>query len=126
MRHRGFWSIVGAFAFAVAPGVVASVLAEAPSARPAQKVALNSAYTTTSATMASLWAAKEGGFFDEEGLDVTLTRIQAGPHRQVHQCLPRSACTATPPRTSLRVVRTQRASALASQARAYWPSFQTR
>ncbi len=44
----------------------------------AQTLALRSAYTTTSGTMAPLWAAKEGGFFAEEGLDVTLTRIQAG------------------------------------------------
>ena len=29
--------------------------------------------------MAPLWTAKVGGFFDEQGLDVTLTRIQAGP-----------------------------------------------
>lgn len=29
--------------------------------------------------MAPLWAAKEGGFFDEEGLEVSLTRIQPGP-----------------------------------------------
>src|SRR5229473_7296720 len=46
--------------------------------QPAPKVALNSAFTTTSATMAPLWTAKEGGYFDQEGLDVTLTRIQAG------------------------------------------------
>jgi NitT/TauT family transport system substrate-binding protein len=45
---------------------------------PAHKTALASAYTTTSATMSVLWTAKEGGFFDQEGLDVTLTRIQAG------------------------------------------------
>jgi NitT/TauT family transport system substrate-binding protein len=44
----------------------------------AQKTALTSAYTTTSATMAPLWLAKVGGFFDQEGLDVSLTRIQAG------------------------------------------------
>ena len=29
--------------------------------------------------MSPLWTAKEAGFFDKEGLDVTLTRIQAGP-----------------------------------------------
>jgi len=32
--------------------------------QPAPKVALNSAFTTTSATMAPLWRAKEGGYFD--------------------------------------------------------------
>lgn len=52
--------------------------AEKVPAKPVQKVALKSAYTTTSATMAPLWGAKEGGFFDEEGLDVSLSRIQAG------------------------------------------------
>ncbi len=50
----------------------------AATAAPA-RTALNSAYTTTSATMAPLWTAKEAGFFDQEGLDVKLTRIQAGP-----------------------------------------------
>src|SRR5207245_5214283 len=50
----------------------------AATAAPA-RTALNSAFTTTSATMAPLWTAKEAGFFDQEGLDVKLTRIQAGP-----------------------------------------------
>jgi ABC-type nitrate/sulfonate/bicarbonate transport system substrate-binding protein len=57
--------------------------AAAPAAAPTQpaaqaKVTLASAYTTTAATMAPQWVAKEGGYFDEEGLDVSLTRIQAG------------------------------------------------
>jgi len=78
-RIRGAWSIVGAAALAITLGPVARTDAEAQAPRPVQKVALKSAFTTTSATMAPLWAAKEGGFFDEEGLDVTLTRIQAGP-----------------------------------------------
>jgi NitT/TauT family transport system substrate-binding protein len=51
----------------------------AAAAKSAEKVALNSAYTTTSATMAALWTTKQGGFFDQEGLDVKLSRIQAGP-----------------------------------------------
>ncbi len=79
MRLRDFWSIVGAVALAVTLGFVAGVAAQTPAPKPIQKVALKSAYTTTGATMAPLWAAKEGGFFDEEGLDVALTRIQAGP-----------------------------------------------
>jgi NitT/TauT family transport system substrate-binding protein len=45
----------------------------------ADKVAVNSAYTTTSATMAGLWTTKQAGLFDQEGLDVKLSRIQAGP-----------------------------------------------
>ncbi len=79
MRRRYLWSIAGAATLAVTLGLVAWTAAQTPTPRPAQKVALKSAFTTTGATMAPLWAAKEGGFFDEEGLDVTLTRIQAGP-----------------------------------------------
>src|SRR5438067_12859749 len=51
----------------------------AAAAKSAEKVALNSAYTTTSATMAALWTTKQGGIFDQKGLDVKLTPIQAGP-----------------------------------------------
>jgi NitT/TauT family transport system substrate-binding protein len=69
--------VVAALATAVTLGCVAASAAQAP--RPGPKVSLRSGYTTTSATMAPLWAAKEGGFFDEEGLDVTLARIQPGP-----------------------------------------------
>jgi NitT/TauT family transport system substrate-binding protein len=60
-----------------APQATTAPAVSAPQ-KPTQKVALNSAFTTTSATMAPLWSAKEGGYFDQEGLDVTLTRIQAG------------------------------------------------
>lgn len=48
------------------------------SAAAAQKVTFKSAYTTTSATVTPLWGAKEGGFLDKEGLDVSLSRIAAG------------------------------------------------
>ncbi len=41
-------------------------------------IAIKSAYTTTSATMTPLWAAKDGGYFDQQGLNVTLARIEAG------------------------------------------------
>ena len=51
--------------------------AAAPTAPPS-KVTLASAYTTTAAAMAPQWVTKDGGYFDEEGLDVTLSRIQAG------------------------------------------------
>ncbi len=77
MKLRDVSLIVGAVAVTLCFAVAVS--AQTPAPRPAQKVALKSAFTTTGATMAPLWAAKEGGFFDEEGLDVTLTRIQAGP-----------------------------------------------
>ena len=59
MRSRGIWSIVGAVALAVTPGLVARVAAQAPAPKPVAKVAIKSAYTTTSATMASLWAARQ-------------------------------------------------------------------
>ncbi|HLG71066.1 MAG TPA: ABC transporter substrate-binding protein [Chloroflexota bacterium] len=44
----------------------------------APKLAIKSAYTTTSATSAPFWMAKETGAFEAEGLDVTLTRATAG------------------------------------------------
>jgi NitT/TauT family transport system substrate-binding protein len=58
----------------VAPGPV-----DAQAPKSTHKFVIKSAYTTTSATMTPLWTAKEGGYFDDEGLDVTLTRIQPGP-----------------------------------------------
>jgi ABC-type nitrate/sulfonate/bicarbonate transport system substrate-binding protein len=74
LRRLLAWA--GVLAVAASVGLAGGVAAQGP--KPAPKVTLNSAFTTTSATMAPLWAAKEGGFFDAEGLDVTLTRIQAG------------------------------------------------
>jgi ABC-type nitrate/sulfonate/bicarbonate transport system substrate-binding protein len=62
-------------AAAAAPAATA---APQPKPTAAPRVSLTSAYTTTSATMAPQWTAKEGGAFDSEGLEVTLTRIQAG------------------------------------------------
>ncbi len=44
----------------------------------AARVALKAAYTTTTPSQAPVWAAKEGGFFDAEGLDVTVARIVSG------------------------------------------------
>ena len=52
--------------------------AAAPQSKPASKVALKSVFTSTSGTLAPITATKEGGFFDEEGLDVSITRMQAG------------------------------------------------
>jgi ABC-type nitrate/sulfonate/bicarbonate transport system substrate-binding protein len=75
---RGVCWCVGAMAAVVILGWVAWVAAEAPPPQPVHKVAFRSAFTTTSATMAPLWAAEEGGFFDEEGLQVTLTLIFTG------------------------------------------------
>src|SRR5712692_2223060 len=58
---------------AVAPSRAASASVSASIA----KLPMKSAYTTTSASQAPIWAAKEGGYFDAEGLDVSLTRISA-------------------------------------------------
>src|ERR671932_615837 len=67
------------FSAALAAPTQAQAAAPAPTAPPAAaKVTLASAYTTTAATMAPQWVAKEGGYFGEEGLDVSLSRIQAG------------------------------------------------
>jgi len=60
-----------------APATSAGASASAAQ-KAAQKVTVKSAYTTTSATMAPLWTTKEAGFFDQQGLDVTLARIEAG------------------------------------------------
>jgi NitT/TauT family transport system substrate-binding protein len=49
----------------------------APPASAVPKLHMKSAYTTTSASQAPIWAAKDGGFFEAEGLDVTLSRISA-------------------------------------------------
>ena len=69
-------------AAAVAKPAATQAPAVAPTAKPEAKapakVTLKSAFTSTAATLAPVSAAKEGGFFDEEGLDVSLTRIQAG------------------------------------------------
>ena len=82
LRRSPFASTLAAlFAFAVAacaPTTPAAQPTAAPTAGAPAKIALTSAYTTTSANMAPLWTAKVGGFFDEQGLDVTLSRIQAG------------------------------------------------
>ncbi|MBI2318414.1 MAG: ABC transporter substrate-binding protein [Betaproteobacteria bacterium] len=47
-------------------------------AAPAKKIALKTAFTNTGAASAPLWAAQDGGYFAEEGLEVTIARIQAG------------------------------------------------
>ena len=68
-----------AVAVAMILGLLSSGTVDAQAPKPATKLVMKSAYTTTSATMAPLWTAKEGGYFDEEGLEVTLARIQPGP-----------------------------------------------
>ncbi len=41
-------------------------------------VSLRTGYTTASASMAGLWAAAEGGYFTQHGLDVEVTFVRAG------------------------------------------------
>ena len=83
MRHATLRSrrapptMPGVLALAGTLGLTAWAFAQAPAPKPVEKVALTSAYTTTSATMAPLWAAKEGGFFDEEGLEVSERYVRA-------------------------------------------------
>lgn len=52
---------------------------EAPAETPVERVALNVAYMPNYASMWVLMAAKDGGYFDEEGLDVTLFEFADGP-----------------------------------------------
>ncbi|HEY8695183.1 MAG TPA: ABC transporter substrate-binding protein, partial [Chloroflexota bacterium] len=50
----------------------------ASAAASGQAVAIRSAYTTTSGTTIPVWVAKEGGYFAQNGLDVSLTIIAPG------------------------------------------------
>jgi ABC-type nitrate/sulfonate/bicarbonate transport system substrate-binding protein len=61
---------------AAKPSAAASGAASA--AASGQGVALKSAYTTTSATSAPIWIAKDGGYFAQNGLDVTLSIVAPG------------------------------------------------
>jgi ABC-type nitrate/sulfonate/bicarbonate transport system substrate-binding protein len=51
----------------------------AANAKPSvQRVAMKSAFSTPSATEASIFGAKDGGYFDREGLDVEVSQINSG------------------------------------------------
>ena len=52
--------------------------ARVETSQPMPPLRVRSAYTTISAAVASFWAAQEGGYFAEQGLDVELTRVDAG------------------------------------------------
>lgn len=58
-----------------APSPSAQAQAQPSAAVSSQRVSLTSAYVSTAASFAPIWAAKDGGYFDQEGLDVTLTRM---------------------------------------------------
>lgn len=66
---------------AAAPASTGSTTAPAATtapAKPAQLIPVKSLFTTTAAVLTPQWVAKDAGFFEEEGLDVSLTRIQSG------------------------------------------------
>ncbi len=71
-------AVAPAASAAAKPSGAGSAAASAAGKPAASQVAIKSAYTTTSATMTPLWAAKDGGYFDQQGLNVTLARIAAG------------------------------------------------
>jgi NitT/TauT family transport system substrate-binding protein len=64
---------------AAAPAAAAAApAAAAEPRRPAAPLRVRSAYTTISAAVASFWAALEGGYFAEQGLDVDMIHVDAG------------------------------------------------
>jgi ABC-type nitrate/sulfonate/bicarbonate transport system substrate-binding protein len=66
---------------ASAPSGASAPVPSAPSAptiAPAPE-ALRTAYTTTSASLAGVWMAKDGGYFAQNGIDAELGFVRAGP-----------------------------------------------
>jgi len=63
----------GHTASAAASSVTPGPLAPLPA-----RVRLHTGYTTASASMAGLWAAAEGGYFTQHGLDAEVTFVRAG------------------------------------------------
>jgi NitT/TauT family transport system substrate-binding protein len=62
-----------------APSAPAPPGAQAPSPTPAPApVALRTGYTTTSASLAGVWMAKDGGYFAQNGIDADLGFVRAG------------------------------------------------
>src|SRR4051812_36592410 len=59
-----------------APAPAAGAPAAPPTVPPL--VSLRTAYTTTTPSMASLWAAKDGGYFERYGIDADVTFVRAG------------------------------------------------
>jgi ABC-type nitrate/sulfonate/bicarbonate transport system substrate-binding protein len=59
-----------------APAAGSGAPATAPTVPPL--VSLRTAYTTTTPSMASLWAAKDGGYFERYGIDADVTFLRAG------------------------------------------------
>src|SRR5262245_31355156 len=62
------------------PGAPAPAAPAVPAAAPTAPplVSLRTAYTTTTPSMASLWAAKDGGYFERYGIDADVTFVRAG------------------------------------------------
>jgi ABC-type nitrate/sulfonate/bicarbonate transport system substrate-binding protein len=65
---------------APAPAAGAPAAGSAPAAAPTVPplVTLRTAYTTTTPSMASLWAAKDGGYFERYGIDADVSFVRAG------------------------------------------------
>lgn len=62
-----------------AASTAASTSARAVASAPASgMIALKSAYTTTSGSVAPLWVAKDSGYFAQQGLNVSLALVHAG------------------------------------------------
>jgi ABC-type nitrate/sulfonate/bicarbonate transport system substrate-binding protein len=63
----------------VAKPAASQAAAKSGSSQPeASRLALKSAYTTTTGSVAPLWTAKESGYFAEQGFDVSLALVHAG------------------------------------------------
>jgi NitT/TauT family transport system substrate-binding protein len=62
----------------VQPAAPAPAEARVEPSGPTPPLRVHSAYTTVSAAVASFWAALDGGYFGEQGLDVELARVDAG------------------------------------------------
>ena len=62
-----------------AAGAPAAGIGAAPEVEAPARVQMKTAYTTASATSAPIWLAVEGGAFAEQGIDVDLNFIGAGP-----------------------------------------------
>jgi hypothetical protein len=66
--------------------LVTALFSLAPIAGLAQEIRVRAAYSAMSGSMAWVWAAKEGGYFDQQGLKVDLIYI-GGTAQLFQSCL---------------------------------------
>ena len=81
-------ALISCAAPSAAPAPAAAPSSGGPAAAPAAQnsastavpapVALRTAYTTTSASLAGVWMAKEGGYFAQNGIDADLGFVRPG------------------------------------------------